>query len=55
LSTDEDHIVYEGGAFPCEAEAQKVLDAWAAEGRLEPTAINIIPVYERFEDWAADR
>ena len=55
MSEDDDHIVYEGGAFQTEEEAQKVIDAWGSEGRREPTAINVIPIFDTFEDWQADR
>lgn len=55
LRGDEDGIVYQAGAFPSEAEAQKVLDIWRAEGRREPMAINLVPVYQSAEDWQADR
>jgi len=51
MSDDDDHVVYEGGAFQTEADAQKVIDTWRSEGRGEPTAINVIPIFETFEDW----
>lgn len=55
LREDEDGIVYQAGAFPSEAEAQKVLDIWRAEGRQEPMAVNVVAVYQSAEDWQADR
>ncbi|MET8835996.1 hypothetical protein ABZV78_19035 [Micromonospora sp. NPDC004540] len=55
MRDDEDGIVYQAGAFTTEAEAQKVLDIWQAEGRTEPMAINLVPVYRSAEDWDADR
>jgi hypothetical protein len=54
LSDDGNGLVHQAGAFPPEAEAQKVLDIWRAEGRREPMAINIVPVYQSAEDWQAD-
>jgi hypothetical protein len=55
MRADDDGIVYQAGAFSSEAEAQKVLDIWRAEGRQEPMAINLVPVYESAEAWQADR
>jgi hypothetical protein len=55
LRDDEDGIVYQGGAFPTEAEAQKVLDIWRSEGRSEPMAVNLVTVYQTAEQWIADR
>ena len=55
LSGDEDGIVHQAGAFTSEDEAQKVLDVWQAEGRREPMAINLVPVYQSAEDWQANR
>ncbi|MFF4122898.1 hypothetical protein ACIBI0_02365 [Microbispora rosea] len=55
LRDDEDGIVYQAGAFTTEAEAQKVLDVWRAEGRTEPMVINLVPVYQSAEDWQANR
>ncbi|NJC69867.1 hypothetical protein HC031_09065 [Planosporangium thailandense] len=55
LRDDEEGIVYQAGAFSTEAEAQKVIDIWRAEGRREPTAINLVTVYESAEQWEADR
>jgi hypothetical protein len=52
---DEDGIVHQGGAFLDEVEAQKVLDLWRSEGRKEPMAINLVPVYRTAEQWIADR
>jgi hypothetical protein len=55
LRDDEDGIVHQGGAFPTEAEAQKVLDIWRSEGRSERMAVNLVPVYQTAEQWIADR
>lgn len=55
LRDDEDGIVYQAGAFTTEAEAQKVLDVWRAEGRQEPMAINLVAVYDSAQEWQADR
>ncbi|MFI7212769.1 hypothetical protein [Micromonospora maritima] len=55
MRNDQDGIVYQAGAFTTEVEAQKVLDIWRAEGRTEPMAINLVPVYRSAEDWDADR
>jgi hypothetical protein len=55
LRDDEDVVVYQAGAFLTEAEAQKVLDIWRAEGRREPMAINVVTVYQSAEEWQADR
>jgi hypothetical protein len=55
LREDEDGLVYQAGAFPSEAEAQKVLDIWRAEGRREPMAVNVVAVYQSVEDWQANR
>jgi hypothetical protein len=38
-----------------EEDAQAVLDIWQAEGRTEPTAINLVTVYESVDDWQANR
>lgn len=55
LCGDEDGIVYQAGAFPSEAEAQKVLDILKAEGHRQPMAINLVTVYQSAEDWQANR
>jgi hypothetical protein len=55
LLRDEEGIVYQASAFPTEAEAQKVLDVWLAEGRREPMAINVVSVYDSADEWQADR
>jgi hypothetical protein len=55
LTADEEGIFYEAGAFRTEALAQMVIDKWRHEGRVEPMSINIIPLYETFEAWQADR
>jgi hypothetical protein len=55
LRDDDDGIIYQAGAFTSEAEAQRVLDIWRAEGQPQPMAINIVPVYQSAEDWQADR
>jgi len=55
MRDDGDGIVYQAGAFPTEAEAQKVLDVWTAEGRREPMHINVVPVYGTAEEWQANR
>jgi hypothetical protein len=55
LRADEDGMIVQAGAFPSEAEAQKVLDIWRGEGRREPLAINIVPVFDSAEQWQADR
>ena len=55
MRDDGDGIVYQAGAFPTEAEAQKVLDIWSAEGRREPMHINVVPLYGTAEEWQADR
>jgi hypothetical protein len=53
--TTETGILYQAGAFPTEAEAQRVLDIWTAEGRREPMLFNIVPVYSTADEWQADR
>jgi hypothetical protein len=55
LRDDEDAIVHQAGAFATEAEAQKVLDVWRAEGRQEPMAVNLVHVYDSAQEWQADR
>ena len=55
LTEDEEHQIYQGGAFSDELEAQKVLDVWRAEGRREPMAINVITCYDTADEWEADR
>lgn len=52
---DDEGVIYQAGAFPTEAEAQKVVDIWRAEGRQERMAINIVPFYQSAEEWQADR
>ena len=55
LDETEDGIIYQAGAFRVEAEAHAVLAIWRAEGRSEPMAINVVPVYDSAEGWNADR
>lgn len=55
MRDDGDGILYQAGAFPTEAEAQRVLDIWTAEGRCEPMLMNIVPVYSTADEWQADR
>jgi hypothetical protein len=55
MREDGDGIVYQAGAFPTEAESQKVLDIWTAEGRCQPMHVNAVPVYSTAEQWQADR
>jgi hypothetical protein len=55
MRDDGDGILHQAGAFPTEAEAQKVLDIWTAEGRREPMFINLVPVYATAEEWQEDR
>jgi hypothetical protein len=55
ISDGGGNIFYQAGLFPNEAEAQKVLETWQAEGRTEEMAINLVAVYEMAEEWAADR
>lgn len=55
LTDDGDAVVYQAGAFTTEAEAQKVLDIWRAEGRTEPMAINLVTLYRNVEEWQANR
>jgi hypothetical protein len=44
---------YDDRAFPTEAEAQKELDIWTAEGQREPIAIKVVPLYSTAEEWHA--
>jgi hypothetical protein len=46
---------YEAGAIWSQSEAQKLLDLWRSEGREQPMAVNISPLYESVEAWIADR
>jgi hypothetical protein len=55
LRSDEDGVIHQAGAFPTEAEAQKVLDIWKTEGRTEPMTINLVSVYDTADQWQADR
>ena len=55
ISEPDGNIFYQAGAFPSEAEAQKALDIWRAEGRSEEMAINIVAVYDTAEEWLRDR
>jgi len=55
LRDDEEGTIHSPGAFPTEAEAQKLLDVWRAEGRREPMAISVVNVYDTGEDCQADR
>jgi hypothetical protein len=43
------------GAFPSRAEAEAVLEVWRREGRTEPLALNLLPVYETAAQWQEDR
>jgi hypothetical protein len=54
MRDDGDGILHQAGAVPSEAEAQKVCDVWTAEGRREPMAINLVPVYNTAEELQAD-
>ncbi|MEV4622574.1 hypothetical protein AB0J74_28165 [Asanoa sp. NPDC049573] len=54
LAADEEDIVHQAGAFPVEAEPQKVLEIWRSEGVQAPLAINVVPVYETAEHWQAE-
>ena len=47
--------MYQAGAFSTEAEAEKVLDIWRAEGRMERMTINLVTFYVSVEDWQANR
>lgn len=55
LTSDTKHVLYEAGGFPSEAEAQKVLDIWRTERRTEPTAINVLTLFESAADWQNNR
>ena len=55
LDSTSDQVIFEAAAFMTETEAQRVLDVWRAEGRTEPMAVNIIPLYETSDEWLADR
>jgi hypothetical protein len=55
LLDDDENVIYQAGTFPIEAEAQKVLDIWHAEGRQEAMALNVVTLYETAEQWQADR
>ena len=55
MRDDLDGILYQAGAFPTEAEAQKVLDGWARDGRPEPMFINVVRFYATADEWEAER
>jgi hypothetical protein len=55
LTTDQEGIFYQAGAFLTESDAQAVLDVWQAEGRTEPMAINVVPVFANVDDWQLNR
>jgi hypothetical protein len=55
LRGEDEYIFHQAGAFPTEAEAQKVLGMWRAEGQREPMRINVVHVYDSAEEWQADR
>lgn len=55
LDPSTDNVVYQGGAFSSDEEAQAVLAVWRSEGRTEPMAVNIVAVYRSVEEWQADR
>lgn len=55
LGGEDETIVYQAGAFPTEAEAQKVLEIWRAEGRQQSMEINYVTFYNTAEEWQNDR
>ena len=55
MREDLEGILYQAGAFPTEAEAQRVLDLWARDGRSEPMLINVVQIYATADEWEAAR
>ena len=56
----DDVNIYDLGAFTTEGEAQKAMEQWLKEERADDGAateavINIVHVYDTFEEWAEDR
>jgi len=45
----------QAGAFRSEVEARKVLERWREEGVTQEMAVNVVGLFDSFEEWLANR